>query len=145
MIPVLARRRRRDWEEPYAPMERLMERMFGPLWSEAAEGEGAAAYPVDIREEGNTLYVDAELPGFKPEEVDVNIDNGMLHITAERRAEETKGKSHLNERRYSRVERSFSLPAPVEESKVQAKLSDGVLRLELPETGESKGKRIEVK
>ncbi len=144
MLPAL-RRRRRGWEEPYAPMEQFIDRFFAPWVPEAAEGDLTGAYPVDIREEDGKVVVDAEMPGFRKDEIDVNLDKGVLRISAERKPEEKKGKSHLEERRYTRVERAFTLPSQVDESKVDAKLEDGVLHLEMPETEESKPKQIEVK
>jgi HSP20 family protein len=127
-------------------MERVLDRWFRD-WGlpPAAEGDLTGAYPVDIREEDGKLIVDAEVPGFKRDEIDVSIDRGVLTITAERKPAEKKGTKHLTERRYTRVERSFTLPCAVDESKVQAKLDEGVLHLELPQTEESKPRRIEVK
>ena len=144
MLPLAIRRRRR-WDEPFAPMERFFDRMLRDWPPTMPEGDLTAAYPVDIREDNGKLVVDAEMPGFKRDEVDVSIDNGVLTITAERKAPETKGKPHLNERRYTRVERSFTLPTPVNESKIQASLKEGALHLELPYTEAHKPKRIEVK
>jgi HSP20 family protein len=127
-------------------MERFFDRFFRDwgVGMPSTEEQLTGAYPVDIREEDNKLVVDAEMPGFKREEIDVSIDNGMLTIKAERKPPETKGTKHLSERRYTRVERSFTLPSDVDESKVNAKLSDGVLHIELPETKESKAKHISV-
>jgi HSP20 family protein len=144
MLPV-AIRRRRGWDDPTSPMERLFRLYRNWELPSDAEGELTGAYPVDIREEDGKLVVDAEMPGFRREEVDVNIDKGVLTITAERKPAEVKGTRHLTERCYTRVERSFTLPDPVDESKVNAKLDDGVLHLELPQTEESKPRRIEVK
>lgn len=144
MLPTLLRRRR----EPasYTSPAEWMERYFRPWWPETfAEGELTGAYPVDIREEDSKLIVDAEMPGFKNNEIDVSIDNGVLNITAERKPEEHAGATHLSERRYTRVQRSFTLPTAVDESKVEAKLEEGVLHLELPETEESKPKQIQIK
>lgn len=127
-------------------MERLFDRRFRD-WDPDTfplEGDLTGAYPVDIREEEGELIVDAEMPGFKRDEIDVSIDHGVLTITADRTPAETKGTKHLTERSCTHVERSFSLPAAVDESKVQAKLDDGVLHLELPQTEESKPTRIEV-
>lgn len=126
-------------------MEQMFERFFRPFWPEAEEEELTAAYPVDVREEDGNLIVDAEVPGFTKDEIDVSVDNGMLRIVAERQPEEHKGSKHRTERRYTRVERSFTLPAEVDESKVQAKLDKGVLHLEMPEMEERRAKRIEVK
>lgn len=66
-------------------------------------------------------------------------------IAAERKSEEPKGTKHLSERRYTRVERSFTLPSDVDESQIDAKLEKGVLHLEMPKTEQAKRKRIEVK
>ena len=146
MLP-LAIRRRRTWDEPFWPMERLFDRLARewPLGPAGDGGETTGAYPVDIREEDGKYVVDAEVPGFKPEEVDVSLDNDVLTITAERKPEEVKGTRYLTDRRYTRVERSFTLPARVDESKVQASLDKGVLHLEFPKTEESKPRRIPVK
>lgn len=142
MLPAL----RRPRGTTPAPMERFFDRFFSPWWPEAAgEEELTAAYPVDIREEDGKVVVDAEMPGFNRDEIDVSIENDVLRIRAERKPEEPKGTSHLRERRYTRVERAFTLPTSVDETTVDAKLEGGVLHLELPESEESKPKRIEVK
>ncbi len=145
MLPTLVRRPR-NWEET-APMERFFDRFFRPWLSEtgAEAGEYIGSYPVDIREEDGKLVVDAEMPGFDREDVGVSVDKGVLRIRAERKPEESKGTRHLNERRYTRVERAFTLPTPVDESNIDAKLDNGVLHIELPETEESKPRQIEVK
>jgi len=145
MLP-LALRRRRAHEEPFLPTQRFFDRLFNPWWLEEPRPESdlTGAYPVDIREENGNLVVEAELPGFKPDEIDVSVDRGVLSITAEREPAETQGKRHLTERRYTRVERQFTLPTTVDESKVQATLDDGLLRLELPKTDENKRRRIEI-
>jgi HSP20 family protein len=82
---------------------------------------------------------------FKRDEIDVSIDNGVLRLSAERQPEEAKGTEHLSERRYTRLERAFTLPSSVDASNVQARLQDGVLHLEIPETQESRARKIEVK
>ena len=123
-----------------------MDRFMSPWWWETpAEEELTGAYPVDIREEDGKLVVDAEMPGFKRDEIDVSVENGVLRIQAERKPEETEGTEHLKERRYTRVERAFTLPAEVDDSDVDAKLQEGVLHLELPKSKESQPRRIEVK
>ena len=143
MLPV-AVRRQRSLSEPFSPLERALDRFLGG-WPSEAEADLTGAYPVDIREEDGKLVVDAEMPGFKRDEIDVSIDNGVLTITGERKPAETQGAKHLTERRYTRVDRSFNLPVPVDSDNVDASLDEGVLHLELPQTEESKPRRIEVK
>src|SRR5690606_7809254 len=96
-------------------------------------------------EEDDHITVEAELPGFKRDEISVTMEQGVLTIDAERKVEEKKGHPQLNERRWTRVTRSFRLGQAVDEGKVDAKLEDGVLTLTLPKREEVKPRRIEVK
>jgi HSP20 family protein len=144
MLPVSVRRGER-WLEP-TWFDRELGRMFRRFWGEELpSGDLTGAYPVDIEEDDEAVTVEAELPGFKPEEVDVSLDDGRLNITAERKPEEKKGKTHLSERRFVRVERSFTLPTAVDQEKAEAKLEGGVLHLRLPKAEESKPRRVPLK
>ncbi|HYE21157.1 MAG TPA: Hsp20/alpha crystallin family protein [Tepidisphaeraceae bacterium] len=105
------------------------------------------AYGVDIREDNDHLYVEADLPGFKKDEVDITLENQTLSITAEKKEEATdqpQGDWLLNERRYARFMRSFTLPPTVDDQKVDAKLADGVLRITLNKREETKPRKITV-
>ena len=112
-------------------------------------GEGGnirwAPFGVDVREDADHIYVEAELPGFKKEEVDITLENQTLTISAERKeTAEKKGDYLLNERRYQRFLRSFTLPPTVDERKVDARLNDGVLNITLNKREESKPRKIQV-
>ena len=75
-----------------------------------------APYAVDVREDADHIYVEAELPGFNKNEVDITLENSTLTISAEKKIEqkqEKQGDYLLNERRYSRFLRSFTLPPTV--------------------------------
>jgi HSP20 family molecular chaperone IbpA len=145
MLPVLLRRRGR-WQDPADLVRREFDRLFGLRWGEGAPEDGsvAAAYPVDITEDDDALVVEAEMPGFKREEIELTIDKGILSIKAERKRDEAKGTRHVDERMFTRIERAFSLPCPVDEDQIEARLADGVLHLRLPKTGEARPRRIEV-
>ena len=58
--------------------ERFFDRFFRPWWPEFGD-DLTGAYPVDIREEDNKIIVDAELPGFNRDEIEVSIAHGVLH------------------------------------------------------------------
>lgn len=105
-----------------------------------------APYAVDVREDGDHIYVDAELPGFKKEQIDITLENQTLTISAERKDDEQKPKGEylLNERRYTRFLRSFTLPPTVDDRKVDAKLADGVLSITLNKREETKPRKIQV-
>ena len=102
-------------------------------------------FGVDVREDADHIYVEAELPGFKKDDVDITLENQTLTISAERKEETEKtGDYLLNERRYRRFLRSFTLPPIVDEKKVDAKLNDGVLSITLNKREETKPRKIQV-
>lgn len=136
--------------DPVELLSRDFEGMFN-RWIGGREGNGhqpLAPYGVDIREDNDHFYVEAELPGFKKEEVDITLENQTLTIAAERRFENKpdgqKGDLLLHERRYSRFLRSFTLPPTVDEGSVNAKLQDGVLTLTITKREETKPRKIKV-
>ena len=124
----------------------MLNRFFGGRGMET-EG-GLAPYAVDVREDADHIYVEAELPGYSKDDVDITLEHQTLTITAERKDEHQedgkKGELLLHERRYSRFQRSFTLPPTVDESKCDAKLSDGVLTITLDKREESKPRKISV-
>jgi HSP20 family protein len=134
--------------DPFEIMRHNLGRMFG-YWPETellpSDTAFTAEYPMDLREENGKIVVDMEAPGFKKDEIDVSVENGVLTVSAERKEEEPRGTSHLRERRYTRVERSVALPAAVDEEKVDATLRDGVLHLEMPQTEQQRRRRIAVR
>lgn len=152
MLPTLLKKRQ-DNESPMVSFPRDIDKMFSDMMSAWRDRDWAdtdtAAYPCDIREEDGQILVDAELPGFKADEVSVTLDQGVLNICAEHKQEKKKGKeggrSFLQERQYRRIERAFTLPATVDESKVDADLKDGVLHLTLLKAQQSKPREIKVK
>lgn len=149
MLPTLLRRTRPGTPTIAFPhqVEDVFDR-FLDFWNGNATGSAGetAAYPVDIREQDGQILVDAELPGFKKNEVKVTLERGVLNITAEHREEKKKdGTEYLNERSYRRIQRAFTLPAEVDESKVDADLKDGVLHLTLQKSKESVSHQIEIK
>lgn len=109
-------------------------------------GGTMARYPVDVREDQDTLYIDAELPGFTRDQVDVTVDNDVLTITADRPQIQADEQTtwHLRERRSGRVERAFKLPNTVDYGSVDAKLTDGILHVSLKKRQEAKPRKIEI-
>jgi len=152
MLPTLLRRPRLDTPTVNFPsdIEQVFDNMM-QTWRDKDWGwadNETAAYPCDIREENGHILVDAELPGFERNEVKVTLEKGVLSITAEHKEEQKKkedGRSFLQERRYRRIQRSFTLPAAVNESKVDANLKDGVLHLSLEKSKESQPREIAIK
>ena len=134
--------------DPFENVQRDFESMLGRALGGRADGSSRfAPYGVDVREDADHLYVEAELPGFKKDDVDITLENQTLTIAGERRdtpENEKKGEWLLNERRYTRFLRSFTLPQTVSEQSVNAKLDSGVLTITLNKREESKPRKITV-
>ena len=147
---ALPTRVNRGTVDPFEGFNRDFETMLNRWLGGQANGENGARlapYGVDIREDQDHFYVEAELPGFKKDEVDITLENQTLTIAAQRREEnrqEKKGEILLNERRYNRFLRSFTLPPTVNEQSVNAKLADGVLTIVLNKREETKPRKIQV-
>lgn len=146
--------RQGGYVEPFESMQREFDSMLGRFFGGGAsrEGDGGssyfAPYGVDVREDNDHLYVEAELPGFRKEDVDVTLENQTLTIQANRKEEKKeqgqKGEWLLRERRYNQFLRSFTLPPTVSDQKVDAKLNDGVLTITLDKREETKPRKIQV-
>ena len=140
---------RGNGSDPFELTQREFDQMLGRFFGsqQDASGQRLAPYGVDIREDADHFYVEAELPGFKKDEIDITLENQTLTIAAQRGEEnrrESKGELLLHERRYSRFQRSFTLPPTVNEGSVNARLADGILTITLNKREESKPRRIQV-
>jgi HSP20 family protein len=95
---------------------------------------GELAPVVDVYEEGNELVVKAELPGIKKENVKVNLVENTLTISGERAEEDTvERKDYLRlERTHGAFSRSLTLPEGLDDEKVHAAFTDGVLEIRIP-------------
>ena len=144
MLPLKVHRIGR-WDEPLSALGHELQRVFERMGGNEFDTDVVGAYPVDMHEDVDNVYIDAELPGFKKDEINVTLENGILHIRAERKPPEAKGEKHLTERRFHRVQRSFTLPPSVDEAQIVAGLDAGVLHLTLAKKPEVKPHRIEVK
>jgi HSP20 family protein len=103
-----------------------------PRWPGIFPRTGAFTVPeLDVRENTNSILVEAELPGVDEKDVSVTLANGVLTIKGEKKQEkEEKGESYyLAERSFGSFERAIRLPDTVDETKVEAKFDKGVLRV----------------
>lgn len=145
------------WRSPVSFFDTYLPGAYSPSeWDEEEESGGrAASCPVDIHETEDEIQIEAEMPGFKKEEIDVMVESGVLTIRAERtrtvggdgseaQSERREGTQHVRERRRRRMVRSFTLPSGIEEGQVSATLSDGVLEIRLPKREETRSRKIRV-
>ena len=101
---------------------------------------------VDIFETEDELVVKAELPGMERKDITLNLENNVLTLKGERRFEkETKDENyHRIERAYGGFSRVFSIPSTVDEEKIRADYTDGVLKIVLPKKEQAKPKQIRI-
>jgi HSP20 family protein len=129
------------------PMNRL-EGLFDRLFDDSVFGFGfradQAAVPISLWHDDDHIYVEADLPGMADQDVEVTVHNGVLFIRGERQPEQ--GRQYVyNGRTWGRFERAINLPDEVNADGVEAELSQGVLRLTLPKSPETKPRKITVK
>lgn len=139
--------------DPFQELKNLREEMnraFNPVPGlfNMEEGllRGQWSPNVDIREDENAIYLEADLPGLKPGDFKLSIENYKLTLSGERRLEhEEKGENyHRVERSYGSFTRSFTLPTTVDIDDVKADFKDGVLRISMPKREEVKAREIQV-
>ena len=130
----------RDWEGP-------LSRVFGSLLDENFLPTNGFMPLANVAETPQALEMTFELPGLKAEEVKVEVREGELWITGEKKEEkEEKEKSyHRIERRFGEFRRVMPLPTNVDPEKVVAEFKEGVLKVTVPKVEEEKPRVIEVK
>jgi HSP20 family protein len=111
------------------------------------DGELAELPSMDLAETDSQIEVKMDVPGYKPDEIDVEVQGNTLVVTGERKEEkEEKGKTfHQIERRTRSINRSVTLPCAVEVAKINAECKDGVLAVTLPKTEKTNTRKIPVK
>jgi len=97
-------------------------------------------------EDKDNVYVRAELPGMKKENIDVSLHNGSLSISGECKSQEEfkDAEVYRAERFVGRFQRTLTLPTPVAADKIKAQYKDGILSVTLPKAEEAKPKQIDV-
>ena len=102
---------------------------------------------MDVHESESAVMVEAELPGFANDQVEVSLEQGVLTIHAKRDAvQRPEGTTtHVSQRRTLEVTRRFTMPSTLDENNVDATMENGVLHLTLHKKEEVKPRRIEVK
>ncbi len=132
-----------EWSRWQSEMDRMFERFAGGLPRRFAQ----AAYPaLNLWEDNDQLCVEAELPGFELDELEIFVNGGkQLTIKGQRRQVTAEGGVwHRQERTFGSFERTIELPHDVDADKVSAELKQGVLTITLPKREEAKPRRIAV-
>lgn len=128
-------------------MNKLFEETVSPHAGKGAEIPTGTWYPaVDILENDKEIIIKAELPGIDLSDVNLEITDNLLTMKGERQFEGDRKKEnyHRVERSYGGFHRSFTLPGTVDQSKINARLKDGILVVTLPKVETLKPKQIHV-
>jgi len=132
--------------EPFASFGRVPS-LFENFFDEALTRPQAEWHPaVDVLESANEYIIRAELPGMRKEDINVEVNEGKLVLTGERKSE--KPAEGVNYRHVERVAakfwRSFSLPESVKRDAIEATYKDGVLEIRVPKAEEAKPRQIPI-
>ena len=120
-----------SYYDPFQMMDEMERRFWG--------SNGMSSFKTDIRDEGGAYVLEAELPGFQKEDINIQLSDNYLTITAEHRTEseekDKKGNYVRRERSYGSFSRSFDVSG-IDVSAIKASYQDGVLKLVLPKKEE---------
>lgn len=136
----------RPLQELRKEMDRIWQEFFGKTYFPERYEVVEWAPAVDVSETEDAVIVKADLPGVKPEDIEINIVDNVLTLKGEkkREVEEKKENYYRVERFYGSFMRAIQLPTEVEIEKVKAQYKDGVLKISLPKKPEAKKKVIKV-
>lgn len=115
-------------------------------YAEGEEGTADWTPAVDIVEEPGQFVLRADLPGVKPEDIDVSMDGGILTVSGHREPAETPAESSYQriERAHGRFVRRFSLPESANAEDIAARSNNGILEVTIPKQPEIRARRITV-
>lgn len=103
---------------------------------------------LDLSEDDDNVYVEANIPGFPKDKININIEDQILTISGqvdeEKEEKDDKRKYHRRERSFRSFSRSVALPTRVQTDEIKAKFTDGVLGIEMPKAPEVRPQKIEI-
>jgi HSP20 family protein len=132
--------------EPFTNVEELL-KGFG-LRPISTEMETASTIKIDLSENDTAYTVRAEIPGFKKEDVKVEVEGNRVSISAETKQEKEQKEGEriiCRERYQGSIYRSFTLASDVDENQAQASFENGMLELKLPKKNGKTSKQLEIK
>jgi HSP20 family protein len=139
-----------NWD-PYREFRGLADRFSRAMSGTPARRDeemslGTWLPPVDIAEDKDRLVLTAELPGFQKDQIEVQLEGGVLTLRGERKFEDEKnGRNfHRVERSYGQFVRSFTLPNNVDRENVKANFANGLLEIMIPKREEAKPRQIQI-
>lgn len=139
------------WQNPLSQMSAEMDRLFesmisGPFSSAALNWTSAPFPPLNLWEDAENWYIEAEVPGLSLEQIELTCTGNTLTISGSRRPAAAEGASYLRrERGQGRFEREVTLPYPIDASRVQARAANGVLTVTVPKSDVLRPRKIQIR
>ena len=100
---------------------------------------------VNVYEDAKAYYLEAELPGYSSDDVNINVEKHVLHLSSEKVNKNQERKYILRERTYAKFDRAFTLPEGINEDAIDAEFENGILTITLPKMPIEQPKKIAVK
>ena len=138
------RAREQRWD-PLEQLQRMLDETFGGIPQRAAPFEVAWVPPVDVEEEDGAYVIEAEVPGVKRDDVNIDLVGNELTISVVIKERERKGVLRRQTRRVGRFDYRVMLPHKVDGDEIEASLKDGVLTVRVPKAEQAQRRRVEIK
>ncbi len=135
--------------DPFEEIKRMQERLnrlFEEFERIGPRSIAVETFPIDVIDEGDSIRIVADLPGFNKEDIEIWIEDGDLVIKAVRKEEkEEKAENYIRkERKFGEVYRKVAIPVEVDVDNIKATYNNGVLEVVLPKTEKAKKKVIKI-
>jgi len=137
---------RSHWSD-FDVLRKDMLRLLDQVGLAAHEFQPAGVFPpVNLTQDREHYYLRCELPGMRPEDLEISVVGRTVTLSGERKPAEAEGVSyHRRERLYGRFSRSITLPGEVDSETINANLSDGLLTVKMPKPEKLKPRQISIK
>jgi len=146
MLPVI-----RHFEGRLVPVTRCagrngLARLFDDLWLETVTPGLSNFGNLDLYEDGGSIHLDVELPGCQRDDIELSLEDGAIHLQAQRKEEkESKDANYyVRERIRGQWSRSIQLPEPVNKDNIDATFKDGILRIVLEKQQKNEPHKIKI-
>ena len=146
MLPIIGHFERRLVPLTRRPGRNGLARLFDDLWSETVTSSLSNFGNLDLYEDSGSIHLDVELPGCQRDAIELNLEDGAIHLQAKRKEEkESKDANYyVRERIQGQWARSIQLPEPVNEDNIDATFKDGILRIVLEKQQKNEPHKIKI-
>jgi HSP20 family protein len=137
---------RRDPFQEMTTLRDAMNQLLAESFVRSRGWAGSSQIPLDLYETENEYVAKLEVPGLKPDNFEITMQQNVLLIKGHTQAEQQEGvRYHVQEQRFGDFNRTIQFPTPVDAEKIQASLADGILTIHVPKAEAAKPKRITIK